>query len=116
MEGKSFLGAGLEGGRESFNFGKRKDSPPPGAGKQDERLGWHRPGVTARERVADPGPRQVACFLGSKDEEPTKVLDPMQSDWGFRRSKEGEIAVGLPPGWEWGGGSWGTLSPFPFPS
>lgn len=47
MEGKSFLGAGLEGGRESFNFGKRKESPPPGAGKQDERLGWHRPGVTA---------------------------------------------------------------------
>lgn len=90
-------------GRESFNFGKRKDSPPPGAGRQDERLAWHRPGVTMREQIADPGLRPVACFLGSKDEERAEVLDPVQSDWGCRRTKEGEIAAGLPPGWVAGG-------------
>lgn len=69
--------------------------------------------MTVTEQIEGPGLRQVACFLGSKDEEPREVLGPMQSDWGGRRAKEGESAAGLPPGGV-GGARGGMLSPFTF--
>lgn len=109
MKGKSFLGVALESHRE----GGRLQTLGRGSTAVLLGLDWHRPGVTVREQIEGPGLRQVACFLGSRDEELREVLGPMQSNWGGRRAKEGEGAAGLPPGWV-GGARGGMLSPFTF--
>ena len=76
MGGKSFLGltwncTGREGVLKLWE--KRKDSPPPGTGRQNERLDWHSPGVTVREQMVVPTLSHVASFLESKDAEATEV-------------------------------------------